>query len=511
MVRAFSYLRFSSPEQAKGDSARRQSDLAAAYAANHGLDLDEQVTFKDLGVSAFRGKNSAVGRLADFREAVVQGIVPPGSYLLVESLDRISRQAVIYALDALRALVGAGITVVTLNDGAVYTQKSVESEFLQLFGALLIFSRANEESQMKSARVRAAWDQKKRDAATKPMGVNCPAWLRLKADRSAYEVVPGRGEIVRRVFEMAAAGVGPHSIAATFNAEGIAPFGDRRRKPGVHWHRSYIVKILASDAALGTFVPHSGSYQDGRLVRTPWDPVPNYYPAVVDSETVRRARLVSGPGENPKRGRHAVAPVQNILAGLARCPLCEATMTRANKGARSKPFLICTRAKAGAGCQYRSVRYDGVEYALRTRADELVFKPSLEDQDPELDTLNEARGDLSRRIDNILAAVEAGEAGAALLTRLSELEARRRQTEDAIRVRTAHRDTTREPLVQKRMVDLRKALVAEPFDLEAANTALRLCADNVIVDYRQGQLLVSWRHGGLTDLTYAMPEDAREV
>ena len=76
MTRAFSYLRFSSPEQAQGDSVRRQTDLAADYAARKGLELDEVLTFKDLGVSAFRGRNAEDGRLGDFLAAVEAGAVP---------------------------------------------------------------------------------------------------------------------------------------------------------------------------------------------------------------------------------------------------------------------------------------------------------------------------------------------------------------------------------------------------------------------------------------------------
>ncbi len=34
---AYSYLRFSTPEQAGGDSRRHQLDLARTYAARHGL------------------------------------------------------------------------------------------------------------------------------------------------------------------------------------------------------------------------------------------------------------------------------------------------------------------------------------------------------------------------------------------------------------------------------------------------------------------------------------------
>jgi DNA invertase Pin-like site-specific DNA recombinase len=38
--RAYSYLRFSTPEQSKGDSLRRQTSMADEYATRHGLRLD---------------------------------------------------------------------------------------------------------------------------------------------------------------------------------------------------------------------------------------------------------------------------------------------------------------------------------------------------------------------------------------------------------------------------------------------------------------------------------------
>lgn len=59
--KAYSYLRFSRPEQLKGDSRRRQLDLSRQYALEHGLDLDQE--FQDLGVSALRGaKGGGVAR-----------------------------------------------------------------------------------------------------------------------------------------------------------------------------------------------------------------------------------------------------------------------------------------------------------------------------------------------------------------------------------------------------------------------------------------------------------------
>ena len=91
--KAYSYLRFSTPEQQKGDSFRRQASMAESYALKKGLNLDSALTFHDLGVSAFKGANAETGRLADFLEAVRAGLVPQGSFLLVEALDRLSRLA----------------------------------------------------------------------------------------------------------------------------------------------------------------------------------------------------------------------------------------------------------------------------------------------------------------------------------------------------------------------------------------------------------------------------------
>jgi hypothetical protein len=76
---------------------------------------------------------------------------------------------------------------------------------------------------------------------------------------------------------------------------------------------------------------------------------------------------------SPLRGRHGNAGnVRNILGGLATCPNCGSIMTLVVKGKRSQPKLVCTKAKAGAGCPYQSVAYGNVERALVRQADRLV-------------------------------------------------------------------------------------------------------------------------------------------
>src|SRR3954468_1191676 len=118
--KAYSYIRMSTEGQLRGDSLRRQVDRSRAYAAEHGLDLDETTRFNDIGVSAFRGKNLKVGALAQFLEAVRTEKIARGSYLLVESLDRFSRDEVLNAQAEFLQLIRAGINVVTLIDGHVF-------------------------------------------------------------------------------------------------------------------------------------------------------------------------------------------------------------------------------------------------------------------------------------------------------------------------------------------------------------------------------------------------------
>jgi hypothetical protein len=55
--KAYSYVRFSTPDQAKDDSLRRQMRLTVEYAERHGLELDTDLTFQNLGLSAYHGAN----------------------------------------------------------------------------------------------------------------------------------------------------------------------------------------------------------------------------------------------------------------------------------------------------------------------------------------------------------------------------------------------------------------------------------------------------------------------
>lgn len=509
--RAFSYLRFSTPEQQKGDSFRRQTAMAQAYAAQHGLQLDTALTFEDLGVSAFRGANAEAGRLADFLEAVKAELVPRGSYLLVEALDRLSRLVPRRALKVLESIVEEGITVVTLNDGKKWTLEALDQDPTALLIAVVLMMRANEESATKARRLKAVWGEKRKQAASTPLTAQVPAWIRL--DRSGplpvLRLLPERASIVQGIFRRALAGMGQQGIADVLNADGVPCFGD-----APYWRQTYVRKILVNPAAYGTYIPHRYVHTGSKRSREPLDPVPGYYPAAVSQETfegVQRLRDTAGPSRG-KTGKQV-----SILAGLGICPLCGSTMTRVNKGVRGTPKLVCVKAKAGMGCRYHAVDWQTVEAAIIDNAQSMVHTAPAGDPgaERELEDLLTGIDETQEAIGRLVEAMERAPSSSALADRLQELEVGLKESQQRRDELLLALEATAGPVLRKRLDALERALMAlaregqaSQEDRALANAALRAVVRAVVVDWPQGVLRFQWKQGGETEGRYAWPKEA---
>ncbi|SFU68274.1 Resolvase, N terminal domain [Paenacidovorax caeni] len=154
--RVYSYLRFSDAKQADGYSTERQTAYAEAWAKEHGLQLDAELSMRDEGLSAYHQTHVKRGALGVFLAAVEIGQVPKGSVLVVEGLDRLSRAEPILAQAQLASIINAGITVVTASDNKVYSRERLKANPMDLVYSLLVMIRAHEESDTKSKRVRDA-------------------------------------------------------------------------------------------------------------------------------------------------------------------------------------------------------------------------------------------------------------------------------------------------------------------------------------------------------------------
>ena len=276
---AYSYVRFSTAEQARGDSLRRQPDLSKAYALQNGFTLDESLK-PDKGISAFKGKNRTEGNLAAFLARVKDGTVPPDSALLVESLDRLSREEVEEALYFFLDIVRSGIEIHTLSDNQVYRRGHLKPEQLML--SLFIMARANEESMRKSDRCRAAWTNKRYHADGKSaMSARVPAWLKAEKGKP-IEIRPERVKIVRQIVDWASQGIGQYAIADKLIRSKVPAWGPTRNGRTPRWTSAYVRDILASRAVLGEYQPMAKRLVDGKKRRIPDGPLaPDYYPQVI--------------------------------------------------------------------------------------------------------------------------------------------------------------------------------------------------------------------------------------
>jgi DNA invertase Pin-like site-specific DNA recombinase len=365
MTRAYSYVRISSPNQSLGHGIARQLEASRRYAEEHNLELVEGDELRDIGVSAFKGANVAEGALGRFLQAVKVGKVEHGSTLIVESLDRISRQQVMKSMGLLIDIVNSGINVATLADGRTYTSGA---GFEDMIYSIVALSRAHDESKTKSLRVSAAWANKRKNIATRKLTAWCPAWLVLSDDRKGFHVIQERVDLVHRIFTDTAEGIGAYTLTRMLNEAGISSLG------GGSWHESSMNKLLTNRAVLGEFQPHRT--MDGTRVAD-GEPIVGYFPRIVSDELFYRAQAARVERRTKGTGRKGEG-VANLFSGLLKCAYCQSRMIFERKAYN---YLTCYSAKRGLGCIGKRWRYEEFERQALTFIRELDLASMMRGDD----------------------------------------------------------------------------------------------------------------------------------
>jgi DNA invertase Pin-like site-specific DNA recombinase len=407
---AYSYIRFSTPEQAEGDSFRRQTELARRWCEANGVKLDTATTLLDLGRSAYKGRHRTDDKaaLAGFLKLVEAGKVPRGSHLLIENLDRLSREEEVPACHLLTGILMAGVRVVQLSPAELaLTDKSNGFDIMR---AVMELSRGHGESKVKSDRVAAAWEAKRRkcrESGAVATG-RLPAWVEKAGNKLA--LIPARAAVVRRIFSLAASGYGIKAIVGRLTRERVpafvvprtvkkAPPSGRSSYKGA-WTRSYIATILADRRALGEYQPTRAGKPEG-------DPLPNYYPPVVGAAELRAAAAGAA-----QRKRHPGQPRGGgvyLFSGLLR---------HARGG---DPFYVVANRNGPKGNRPRQLmNANGIESRSRSYCFPLeTFERAILSQLAEVDPREViGKGDGAPDLEAVLAAEQAR-----VRARIAELEA----------------------------------------------------------------------------------------
>lgn len=352
MKKAYSYIRMSTDTQKHGDSSRRQMAASEEYAKNNDLELVE--TIDDIGVSGYRGKNSSEGKLGIFIALLRDGSIDTGSFLLVEALDRLSRNTVHKAFSQFLEILEHDITIVTLQDGQVFTKESISDNESQIFITLGAMLSAHRESAIKSKRLLSSWSGKRESTGKKILTSRCPSWLKPNNDKTGFEEIPEAVKIVKQIFNWSIAGDGQFVITRRLNEKKIPPIGT-----AAQWNLSYIKKILNNKQVTGKFQPNR--IIEGKRVPE-GGAIENYYPAIISEADFLKVQ--KGLAQRKVGGGRKGRKYSNIFSKISKCGGCGSPLAYLDKGKRSAPTLKCRGAHQKTGCNSLPWNYEEFESAI---------------------------------------------------------------------------------------------------------------------------------------------------
>ena len=316
---AYSYIRFSSTQQSSGDSLQRQLKATQKYCEENDLILSDK-SFRDLGISGFKGVERP--ELNELITLVNNHTIKKGDYIIIESLDRLSRKGISNTQEMLNNILKMGVYIVILHDNV-----RLDSNSLNDLSTVIIIAvgadLAHKESLKKSIRVQSAKDKIKQLALSgTPIAKRLPFWLEYKVidNKPTYQFTELKW-IAEKVIKLRLMGYGMNKIAIEMNNE---------KAMNKVWYRATVAKIINAPAIYG-------SYQMMKRDETKTDIVSNYYPPLCTAEEfkVMQSDKVKNIGGS-----------SSSLSGLLKCGVCGSGMSVVRGAKHNKWLCLQSRVKA---------------------------------------------------------------------------------------------------------------------------------------------------------------------
>jgi hypothetical protein len=216
-------------------------------------------------------------------------------------------------------ILDGGVNIVHLTPHTVF--KHERFDISDIIRAIIELSRGHSESAARSNRTTANWETQRKNARENGRVITrrLPGWVTEHDGKLA--LIPERAAVVRRIFELSAAGYGAGVIVKRFTAEAVPAFGARgaaddgrtRQRKGDYygcgeWRTSYVRQILSDRRALGEYQPRDSDEQPTG------EALSGYYPRVVtDAEFLAVRASVSSRRNKTGRVGEGVA---NLFGGL---------------------------------------------------------------------------------------------------------------------------------------------------------------------------------------------------
>lgn len=336
--RALIYTRVSTERQQKEATAESQQREARAFAEKRGLAIVRVAHEQHTGAELWERPI-----LTAERERIRNGEYDA---VIFHSVDRLSRDAahlLIFHDECTRA--GVEILFVTEEFDATPEGK-------------LMLSVKGFVAEIERLKIRERMTRGKRQRVERGKLINASTPLygyHQDKETSARTINPSEAKIIRRIWELAAAGIGMHSIARKLNAEGVASPGDGKRvyKDGrsPRWGKSSIQRILREPAYAGLSVAYRWKHEKTngkeRVIENPRDKwiilADDLTPAIITLEEFDRLQEVISNRMAGDAKRNETRPA--LLRGLIFCGRCGRRRLPESDG-----YRCGSRASGGGRC-----------------------------------------------------------------------------------------------------------------------------------------------------------------
>jgi site-specific DNA recombinase len=476
-MKAAVYARKSTEQNGVAEDAKsvtRQVDQARAFATTKGWTINESSIFVDDGIS---GAKFGVDRpeLARLLNAL-----KPRQFdvLVVSALDRIGRdqRETPYILQQIH---DAGVQVWSYLDAR---QIQLESE-IDVFFVHVQALVATMERQKTSQRNRDSAEHKAR--AGHVTGGRIFGYDNVPVEGHVERRINDReAAVVRRIFELAALGLGLRAIAHTLNAESQpAPRAQKGRPDG--WAPSSVREVLDRSLYRGVIewgrAPRDKKGIQSRSRRQPAKVridapqlriVPEEFCVTVDAQRDDRRERYLRKTDGTLLGRPAPKALRHVLSGLLRCS-CGATFEVT--GWKRKVYVCSAARRKGATVCTNTFRLPvtETEESILSELERDVFDPGvvegvielacekLSRQAPERAEWQAERNRLERELESLAGAVAAGEDVQTLLAEMRKRETRKAQLDRDLARPSVDRDGIRK-MAEGKLAEWKRLLRARP-------------------------------------------------
>ena len=399
MKKVFVYHRVSSDQQLDGSGIARQAELLEGYLERTGIcaEMDDPapVVLSDQGVSAFKGLNISEGELGAWMEQVRNGMWD-SSILVVESIDRFSRQNPFDVMGYINALMAHNVAIHDVMANIVISRSNSKDLPFVMMNA----QRAYDESKYKSDRIRKGWAKKREQAFNKGTVVTNkrPQWIEVENDKY---VLNHKAAVVKEIFSLYQTGMGCPTIAKQLQKKEGEQYKFNRP-----WTGELVHKILTNRRVTGKIfiseIIRNHDDIDNPVTQKKYDM--DVYPVVINEEEfelvqelLKSRRPNAGRVTVKKDGQEEVLIKSNLFSGIARCTKCGGPMYHNVVRAKRTPkkgdpkieeyrYIRCLNERDGL-CENKAMAYETVErfvvehmlgMDLSTVIKEQEFNPEIE-------------------------------------------------------------------------------------------------------------------------------------